>query len=115
MTRERYAPGYSDSAVALMARPSLSSHGQFLEPCLDEARSVLDRGCELGTNTLGIAERVGSGAVVGVDLAESHTEQAAANAARCAERFEGGRTELLLDGGVRCGQDVLRALAPPRR
>src|SRR5262245_32123282 len=80
MNAESYTPGHSQNATGFMARRSLRSHGEFFLPHLTPGVSVLDCGCGPGTITLGIAERVAPGRVVGVDFEASQLEQAAANA-----------------------------------
>ena len=66
-----YTPGHSQNAIEFMARRTIESHGEFFLPYLTPGVSVLDCGCGPGSITLGIANRIGNGTVVGVDFGES--------------------------------------------
>lgn len=59
-----------------MSARSLQSHGEFFLGYLTPGVSVLDCGCGPGTITLGIAERIAPGRVVGVDFEASQVEHA---------------------------------------
>jgi SAM-dependent methyltransferase len=78
MNSATYTPGHSQNALDFMAQRTLASHGQFFEPYLAPDLSVLDCGCGPGTITLGIAECVSPGRVVGVDRGRSEIERAVA-------------------------------------
>jgi len=80
---ERYTLGYDAPALAFVSRRTLQSHGSFFIEHLKEGMQVLDAGCGPGSITAGIAERIGSGQVTGVDLSESQVSQAVR---ACAER-----------------------------
>jgi ubiquinone/menaquinone biosynthesis C-methylase UbiE len=78
MSTELYTPGHSQNATAFMSKRSLTSHGEFFAPYFERNVSVLDCGCGPGSITIGIAERVSPGRVVGVDFAESQITEARA-------------------------------------
>jgi ubiquinone/menaquinone biosynthesis C-methylase UbiE len=80
MPAERYTPGHSDNATAFMARRTAESHAQFFLPYLRPGMCLLDCGCGPGTITLGLAERVAPGFVVGIDLSAEQCEIATRNA-----------------------------------
>lgn len=82
MTEGSYTPGHGRLATDFMAARSLPSHGGFFLPFLTPGVTVLDCGCGPGTITLGIADRVAPGRVVGVDAGPSQVERAVAAAAR---------------------------------
>ncbi len=71
-----YTPGHSPTSVNFMAMRSLESHGAFFQEALSGGRRLLDVGCGPGTITLGLAQTLSSGEVVGVDFAESQVEEA---------------------------------------
>lgn len=60
-------PDLSD-AGDLMARRTAASHAAFALPLLRPGMRILDAGCGSGSITLGLAERVRPGGVIGVDL-----------------------------------------------
>ena len=64
-----------------MAVRSVRSHGQFFMPHLKTGVSVLDCGCGPGSITLGIAELVAPGKVVGVDFGAAQIAGAQSSAA----------------------------------
>jgi SAM-dependent methyltransferase len=78
---ETYTLGYSDTALGFVSRRTLESHGAFFIPYLHQGMKVLDCGCGPGSITFGIAARIDSGSVVGVDMDESQVRLATANAA----------------------------------
>lgn len=80
--REQYTMGYGPAAVGLMAMRSAQSHAGFFLPHLKTGMSVLDCGCGPGTVTLGFAELVAPGSVVGSDIEESQVALASENALR---------------------------------
>lgn len=61
VTGGSYTPGDSRNAIDFIAARSLTSHGAFFLPHLAPGASVLDSGCDPGTITLGITERVAPG------------------------------------------------------
>ncbi|MGD8476878.1 MAG: methyltransferase domain-containing protein [Burkholderiales bacterium] len=74
---ERYTLGYDASALAFVSRRTLESHGAFFIEHLHDGMRVLDVGCGPASITVGIATRIGSGRVTGVDLSQSQVELAA--------------------------------------
>jgi SAM-dependent methyltransferase len=78
---ESYTPGYSRNAVEFMSKRSLGSHGEFFSAYLAAGVSVLDCGCGPGSITLGIAERIHPGRVVGIDVNAPQIARAADMAA----------------------------------
>ena len=63
-----YTLGYSPTATQMMAGCAAASHAGFLLPYLRAGMQVLDCGCGPGSITLGLAEVVAPGTVVGIDL-----------------------------------------------
>jgi ubiquinone/menaquinone biosynthesis C-methylase UbiE len=80
--REQYTMGYGPAATALMARRSAQNHAGFFLPHLKAGMNVLDCGCGPGTITLGFAEIVDPGTVVGTDIEESQVALANESASR---------------------------------
>ena len=80
--REQYTMGYGPAATALMAMRSAQSHASFFLPHLKAGMNVLDCGCGPGTVTLGFAEVVAPGKVVGTDIEESQVALASETASR---------------------------------
>ena len=73
---ETYTLGYEQAAIAFVQRRRLDPNGAFFLPYLAPGAHVLDCGCGPGTLTLDIAERIGSGTVVGVDMNQSQVQLA---------------------------------------
>jgi ubiquinone/menaquinone biosynthesis C-methylase UbiE len=69
--QETYTPGYSDVAVRYMMRRHAARDAAFVLPHLKPGVSLLDCGCGPGTITVGLAEAVAPGSVVGMDLEPS--------------------------------------------
>ncbi|HEV7747417.1 MAG TPA: methyltransferase domain-containing protein [Pyrinomonadaceae bacterium] len=80
--REEYTMGYGPAAVALMGARKAQSHAAFFVPHLKSGMKVLDCGCGPGSVTLGFAELVAPGEVVGTDIEASQTALATETAAR---------------------------------
>lgn len=72
----------TEQAVRFMQRRSLAANFPGLAPYLSRGLHVLAVGCGPGTITLGVAEVVNPGSVVGVDLAAKMIEEATAEAER---------------------------------
>jgi SAM-dependent methyltransferase len=90
---EIYTPGYTANASAFMARRTAQTHATFLLPRLRPGLRVLDCGCGPGSITLGLAEWVAPGEVVGMDCEASQLDLARAEQARRSvpnARFEVG-------------------------
>ena len=81
MSEENYTFGFEEAALAFMSRRTLKTHGGFFAAHLKRGMHVLDVACGPGSITIGIAERVGSGRVTGVDLEESQVALARSAAA----------------------------------
>jgi SAM-dependent methyltransferase len=82
MTKERepYTMGYGPAATAIMSERTAQSHAAFFLPHLKTGMSLLDCGCGPGTITLGLAELVAPGQVVGTEIEESQVALARDNA-----------------------------------
>jgi SAM-dependent methyltransferase len=63
----RYTPGVGQGAVAFMAERTAASHAAFVLPQLSAGMAIADLGCGPGTITVGLAEAVAPGAVLGID------------------------------------------------
>ena len=75
--REQYTHGYGNISEGMATR-SVGRQAAFLLPYLNSGMSLLDCGCGPGTITLGLAEAVAPGEVVGIDIGPSEIEQAKA-------------------------------------
>lgn len=78
--RETYTVGYTDLAVRYMQRRYAARDAAFLLPYLKPGMALLDCGCGPGTITVGLAETVAPGSVVGIDLNDGQVEIAAKTA-----------------------------------
>jgi ubiquinone/menaquinone biosynthesis C-methylase UbiE len=90
---EKYTPGQTDTAVTFMAGRRAETHAQFFLPYLRPGLSLLDLGCGPGEITIGLADAVAPGAVLGNDqgAAQLGDPRARAAAARLDDlRFEPG-------------------------
>src|SRR5258708_3853107 len=74
--------GYGPAATAIMAERTAQSHAVFFLPHLKSGMRLLDCGCGPGTITLGFAELVAPGQVVGTEIEETHVALARENAAK---------------------------------
>jgi ubiquinone/menaquinone biosynthesis C-methylase UbiE len=79
--KERYTHGQGRLMTRVLGRRTVSSHAAFFTPYLKPGMSLLDCGCGPGSITLGFAQLVAPGEVVGVDLAENQLEYARVSAA----------------------------------
>ncbi len=90
---ERYVHGYEEWTRAWMAQRTASRDLGFLLPHLSAGMAVLDCGCGPGSITIGLAEIVAPGEVVGLDIEPRQLEAARRLAAERAIpniRFERG-------------------------
>jgi len=75
-SRETYTVGYTEVAVRYMMRRNAARDAAFLLPHLKPGMNLLDCGCGPGTITVGLAEAVAPGQVIGVDLNAGQVEVA---------------------------------------
>ena len=75
-SRENYTPGYSSNAVDFMSRRTAESHAAFFLSQLKPGMRLLDCGCGPGGITMGLAEQVRPGEVVGIDIGGVQLEHA---------------------------------------
>ena len=67
-TKERYTLGYSSQTVQRLQKRSAAKEAGFLLPHLSAGMRLLDCGCGPGSISIGLAEAVAPGQVVGVDI-----------------------------------------------
>lgn len=77
---ENYTFGYGSAAVAMMSSRTAENHAGFFLEQLQPGMEVLDVGCGPGTVTIGFAEKVKPGKVIGIELELSQTREMAAAA-----------------------------------
>jgi ubiquinone/menaquinone biosynthesis C-methylase UbiE len=94
MRTDEYTPGYSAPMVQFMAQRTAETHASFFLPYLKPGWCVLDAGCGPGTITLGLAQRVNPGHVVGIDAEDSQFEQARSAAQREGLNVEFGKSSV---------------------
>jgi len=80
--QEQYTMGYGPASTAMMATRTAQRHAAFLLPHLKPGMKVLDCGCGPGSLTLGLAEIVSPGEVIGTDLEETQLDLGRKEAAR---------------------------------
>jgi SAM-dependent methyltransferase len=78
--REQYTHGHGPVITRILGQRTAASHAAFFTPYLRSGMRLLDCGCGPGSITLGLAQCVAPGEVVGVDMAENQLEQARAAA-----------------------------------
>ena len=66
--KERYTLGYSPQTIAQFQRRTAAREAGFLLPHLSAGMRLLDCGCGPGSITVGMAEAVAPGQVVGIDI-----------------------------------------------
>src|SRR3990167_8600478 len=71
-----YPVGYSDHVISLFSKRTPETNAAFLLPHLKKGQSLLDCGCGPGSITLGFAQLLFPGQVVGVDIQPIQLEQA---------------------------------------
>lgn len=69
--RETYAAGYGEEFIRHLEQRHATKQAAFLLPHLQPGMSLLDCGCGPGTITMGLAQAVNPGPLVGVDLEPS--------------------------------------------
>jgi ubiquinone/menaquinone biosynthesis C-methylase UbiE len=74
MTEETYTPGYSEEAERFVRRRRADRDAYFFLPHLQAGMRLLDCGCGPGTITIGLAERVAPGEVIGMDRESSQLD-----------------------------------------
>lgn len=74
MSKERYTLGYGPGSIATMSGRTAENHAGFFVSMLSSGMRVLDIGCGPGTVTLGIAEKVHPGQVIGTELSLDQTK-----------------------------------------
>jgi ubiquinone/menaquinone biosynthesis C-methylase UbiE len=79
---EQYTPGYSPNATEFMSNRTVDSHASFFKPYVQSGMHLLDCGCGPGSMTLGFAQLVSPGTVIGVDQEPSQIRVAIATAAQ---------------------------------
>ena len=78
-TREmHYISGYSPANVQHLANRTVAHYAAFFLPHLRAGMSLLDCGCGPGTITIGLAQTVAPGQVVGIDIEPSMVDRASA-------------------------------------
>ena len=79
--RETYTLGYDSSATtSYHSSRTVTSNAAFFLPYLKKGMTLLDCGCGPGSITIGLAEMVNPGAVVGIDIGASYIELARSDA-----------------------------------
>ncbi len=80
--KEAYVQRDNPAIEACFAARTASKEAAFFLPYLHPGMQVLDVGCGPGSITLGLAEVVAPGEVVGIDLQPAQIEQARASVAK---------------------------------
>jgi SAM-dependent methyltransferase len=75
---ETYVHGYGSAAHRMMERRVAPTSAAFLFPYLQKGMRVLDCGCGPGSVTVGLAEVVAPGEVVGIDSSQIQIDRASA-------------------------------------
>lgn len=76
MPADRYSHGHHESVLRSHRSRTAENSAGFLLDSLAPGMTLLDVGCGPGTITADLAERLGEGSVVGIDLAEAVVELA---------------------------------------
>lgn len=75
---EKYSQHANPAFEQRLALRTAANEGAFFLPFLRPGMRVLDVGCGPGSITLGLAERIAAGEIVGIDFQESQIAQAKA-------------------------------------
>ena len=78
--RETYSHGYGERTIQRQGTRTAEFDAGFLLPHLRKGMRLLDCGCGAGSITIGLAQVVAPGEVVGIDMEGSVIEQATASA-----------------------------------
>jgi ubiquinone/menaquinone biosynthesis C-methylase UbiE len=78
---EAYTHGYTPVFTQYLSRRTAATNAAFFLPYLRSGMRVLDCGCGPGTITIGLAQAVAPGQVVGIDIEPGQIEAAQAQAA----------------------------------
>lgn len=79
--QERYTPGYGAAPSSDQTRRTAGREAGFLLPYLRPGMSLLDCGCGPGTITVGLAQVLAPGRVVGIDIGPGQIQRARSHAA----------------------------------
>jgi ubiquinone/menaquinone biosynthesis C-methylase UbiE len=74
---DTYTHGHHESVLRSHSMRTVENSAAYLIPHLTPGRTVLDIGCGPGTITVGLAERVAPGLVIGIDRARGPLDDAA--------------------------------------
>jgi ubiquinone/menaquinone biosynthesis C-methylase UbiE len=69
-----YSFGYGPSSIAVLDSRSAKTHAGFFLDALTSEMRILDVGCGPGSITVGIADTVKRGNVIGIDIESSQIE-----------------------------------------
>ncbi len=78
MSNEVYSHGHHSSVTAVHAMRTVATSAAYLEPLLEAGMDVLDLGCGPGSITVGLADIVAPGSVLGIDRSADVIAQASA-------------------------------------
>lgn len=78
MNNEVYSHGHHASVTAVHALRTVATSAAYLEPLLESGMEVLDLGCGPGSITVGFADLVAPGSVLGIDRSADVIAQASA-------------------------------------
>jgi ubiquinone/menaquinone biosynthesis C-methylase UbiE len=80
--REQYTMGYGNASTLIMSMRTAERHATFFLSHLQSGMKVLDCGCGPGTITLGLAQVVAPGEVIGTEIEETQVDLARKNAVK---------------------------------
>jgi ubiquinone/menaquinone biosynthesis C-methylase UbiE len=115
---DRYTHGHHESVLRSHGWRTVDNSAAYLLSHLHSGQDLLDVGCGPGLITVGLAERVAPGRVIGIDRDEGVVEQARLLGARHVEFQIGDAYELAFDSGsfdVVHAHQVLQHLTDPVR